>query len=43
MSHTLKAAIAVIGIDICKNSFHIVGVDQRGAIALRQNGPVVGR
>ena len=36
MSHTLKAAIAVIGIDIGKNSFHIVGLDQRGAIVLRQ-------
>ena len=29
-------AIAVIGIDIGKNSFHIVGHDQRGAIVLRQ-------
>jgi transposase len=28
--------IAVIGIDIGKNSFHIVGLDGRGAIALRQ-------
>ena len=32
----LKAAIAVIGIDIGKNSFHIVGLDDRGAIVLRQ-------
>jgi hypothetical protein len=30
------AAIAVIGIDIGKNSFHVVGHDQRGAIVLRQ-------
>ena len=30
------AAIAVIGIDIGKNSFHVVGLDQRGAIVLRQ-------
>src|SRR6476619_1198816 len=30
------AAIAVIGIDIGKNSFHIVGHDHRGAIVLRQ-------
>ena len=30
------AAIAVIGIDIGKNSFHIVGLDDRGAIVLRQ-------
>ncbi len=27
---------AVIGIDIGKNSFHVVGLDKRGAIALRQ-------
>jgi transposase len=36
MSQTLKAAIAVVGIDIDKNSFHVVGLDQRGAIVLRQ-------
>ena len=36
MSRTLNAAIAVVGIDIGKNSFHIVGHDERGAIALRQ-------
>ena len=29
-------AIAVAGIDIGKNSFHVVGLDKRGAIALRQ-------
>jgi hypothetical protein len=29
-------AIAVIGIDIGKNSFHIVAFDDRGAIVLRQ-------
>jgi len=29
MSHTLNAAIAVIGTDIGKNSFHIVGLDQQ--------------
>ena len=32
----LKTAIAVVGIDIGKNSFHVVGLDQRGAIVLRQ-------
>ncbi|GLR91135.1 hypothetical protein GCM10007857_78510 [Bradyrhizobium iriomotense] len=37
MSQKLKAAIAVIGIDIGKNSFHLVGHDPRGAIVLRQN------
>src|SRR5271155_3981627 len=36
MSQTLKAAIAAVGIDIGKNSFHVVGLDQRGAIVLRQ-------
>src|ERR1700686_1983228 len=36
MSQTLNAAIAVVGIDIGKNSFHIVGLDSRGAIVLRQ-------
>ncbi len=28
--------ICVIGIDIGKNSFHIIGLDDRGAIVLRQ-------
>ena len=28
--------IAVIGIDIGKNAFHVVGHDERGAIVLRQ-------
>ena len=32
-------AIAVVGIDIGKNSFHIVALDDRGAIVLR--GPTV--
>jgi transposase len=36
MSQKLNAVIAVIGFDIGKNSFHIVGHDHRGAIALRQ-------
>jgi transposase len=37
MSCKLEAAIAtVIGIDIGKNSFHVVGQDRRGAIVLRQ-------
>ena len=29
-------AIAVVGIDIGRNSFHIVALDDRGAIVLRQ-------
>src|ERR1044071_5689132 len=36
MSQTLNGAIAVVGIDIGKNSFHIVGHDEHGAIVLRQ-------
>jgi transposase len=36
MSQKLDTSPAVIGIDIGKNSFHIVGQDQRGAIVLRQ-------
>jgi transposase len=33
---TGQNAIAVVGIDIGKNSFHIVALDDRGAIVLRQ-------
>jgi len=36
MSEKPNSAIAVIGIDIGKNSFHVVGLDDRGAIVLRQ-------
>ena len=36
MTQNLNSAVAVIGIDIGKNSFHIVGLDSRGAIVLRQ-------
>ena len=46
MSHKLNSAIAVIGIDIGKNSFHIVSHDKSGAIMLRQmwsRGQVVTR
>jgi hypothetical protein len=32
----IAAAVATIGIDIGKNTFHLVGLDKRGAIALRQ-------
>src|SRR4029450_13499037 len=32
----VNSVIAVIGIDIGKNSCHVVGLDERGAIALRQ-------
>ena len=30
------AAISTIGIDIGKNTFHVVGLDKRGAIVLQQ-------
>ena len=36
MSQNINGAVAVIGIDIGKNSFHVVGLDDRGAIVLRQ-------
>src|SRR5271170_935489 len=36
MSQNSNTSIAVVGIDIGKNSFHVVGLDQRGAIMLRQ-------
>jgi transposase len=36
MSQTPNTAIVVVGIDIGKNSFHVVGHDERGAIVLRQ-------
>jgi transposase len=36
MPATASTAISVIGIDIGKNSFHIVGHDERGAMVLRQ-------
>jgi len=36
MSQQVGTTIAVIGIDIGKNSFHVVGLDHRGAIVLRQ-------
>ncbi len=31
-----KAEVAVVGIDIGKNSFHVVGLSERGEIVLRQ-------
>jgi hypothetical protein len=36
MSQKLDNSPAVIGIDIGKDSFHIVGQNRRGAIVLRQ-------
>jgi transposase len=36
MSVKVNSTITVIGIDIGKNSFHVVSHDKRGAIMLRQ-------
>jgi transposase len=36
MSNKSIATIATMGIDIGKNSFHVVGLDQRSVIVLRQ-------
>jgi hypothetical protein len=36
MPETVQKAIVVVGIDIGKNSFHVVGQDERGAIVLHQ-------
>jgi hypothetical protein len=36
MAEALKHSIAFIGIDIGKNSFHVIGLDEHGAIVLRQ-------
>src|ERR1039457_6935561 len=36
MAETLKNSIAFVGIDIGKNSFHVVGISAIGTIVLRQ-------
>jgi hypothetical protein len=41
MSQTLKTAIAVVGIDIGKNSFHIVGLVQHGGIVFQWFHPAM--
>jgi hypothetical protein len=33
MSQNLNSAVAVIGIDIGKNSFHVVGLDDSGVLS----------
>jgi transposase len=35
-SHNTPATISTIGIDVGKNTFHLVGLDKRGAIVLQQ-------
>ena len=32
---SFSAAIVTLGIDLGKNSFHLIGQDERGAIVLR--------
>jgi transposase len=36
MPEKMSSAVAVVGIDIGKNSFHVVGLNARGEIVLRQ-------
>jgi transposase len=36
MRNSPAVQVAVLGIDIGKNTFHAVGLDRRGAIVLRQ-------
>src|ERR1700751_3258711 len=36
MRRSTNLSVAAMGIDIGKNSFHVVGLDQRGAIVVRQ-------
>ena len=36
MPRQSKDTVAVLGIDIGKNVFHLIGLDKRGSIVLRQ-------
>src|ERR1700693_1308713 len=36
MSNQSNSTVATMGIDIGKNSYHVVGLDKRGEIVLRQ-------
>ena len=36
MPRSANLSVATMGIDIGKNSIHVVGLDQRGAIVVRQ-------
>ena len=40
MSQNLNSAVAVIGIDIGKNSFHVVGLDDRALLCCVRSGRV---
>jgi hypothetical protein len=37
MAEKLNVTIAVVGIDISKNSFHVVGLDERPALLVQRN------
>ena len=39
-SQNPKTSIAAVGLDVGKNSFHVVGLDQRGTIVLGKSGRV---
>lgn len=41
MAETVNSVVAVVGIDIGKNSFYAVGLVRRGAILLHRGGRVV--
>jgi len=36
VAKTEFAVVATLGVDIGKNNFHLVGLDKRGAIVLRE-------
>jgi hypothetical protein len=36
-AHISEETISAIGIDVGKNTFHLVGLDKRGAIVLQQS------
>jgi hypothetical protein len=40
-SQKTPGTITTIGIDLGKNTFHLVGFDKRGAIVLQRKVPVV--
>ena len=40
-SQKTPEAISTIGIDVGKNTFHLVGLDKRGAIVLQQKVTVI--
>jgi hypothetical protein len=45
MSSKSSSAVATMGIEIGKNSFHVIGLDERGAVVrgLKNGGQIVAR